>query len=260
MILSIIKYSQDDRRIDIFGKFLGIGEDKFRREIFEIYMHLLKILPVSFYKVFEEENHQSITLENSLELLAVNFPQFKLNLEFFDKILNYCIVIRNEKEQDNLFVDMKKDLFFLSRFYNNHRNTIEMLIYRSRNSLQNEEKIFLIAELVMKSNKEYGVDLTQALFIIKRNFKVKGEMIQLDSFVDFFVTEFKFIIKITDFVQVGIDCFLIIFNDIYKILQKIWELADLKKNGIIFYKEFEYVINIIMENIDIKLKVQELFK
>ena len=41
-ILAILKYSSEDSRIDIFRKFLGISNDRFRRDILDLYLIILK--------------------------------------------------------------------------------------------------------------------------------------------------------------------------------------------------------------------------
>jgi hypothetical protein len=261
MILSIIKYSPDDQRIDMFRKFLNIGDDKIKKEIFDCYIIILKILPFSFYKVFEEEESEYlITFEKSLQLLTENFPAFQFNLEFFDKILDICLLFKNEKEIKNLFIETKRDIFYLTRFYNKFKDTLENLLDLYKTSGRNEENYLKIAQQIILSNKEYNIDLTQSIEILKRNFKVIGDVIQIDSFLDFFVNKYTFMIKTKDFIRVATDSFFIIFNDLDKNVQKIWDFADFKKTGIIFYKEFESVMNVIMGSSEFKWKIPEYFK
>lgn len=52
-ILAIIQYSskiaiisEEDQKVDLFGKFLGIGEKKIRREILDLYLLILKCIYV----------------------------------------------------------------------------------------------------------------------------------------------------------------------------------------------------------------------
>jgi hypothetical protein len=47
-IAGIIKYSNDDKRIDMARKFLGIGENKLRIEIMENYITLLKSKKIKY--------------------------------------------------------------------------------------------------------------------------------------------------------------------------------------------------------------------
>lgn len=41
-IYSIMKYSAEDKRVDLNRRFLGIGDDRLRREVLDIYFILLK--------------------------------------------------------------------------------------------------------------------------------------------------------------------------------------------------------------------------
>jgi hypothetical protein len=41
-IMSILKYNMEDPKIDLFKKFLGVGDEQYRREIFDSYLLLLK--------------------------------------------------------------------------------------------------------------------------------------------------------------------------------------------------------------------------
>jgi hypothetical protein len=159
-----------------------------------------------------------------------------------------------------LFIETKRDLFYLSRFYKNFKDTFEDLLNKFKTSGQNEENYLKIAEQIIISNKEFNLDLTQTIDLIKRNFKVNSDKIQLDSFIDFFINKYSFMMKINIFVKVAINCFSIIFNDIDKNVQKIWDSADFKKTGIIFYKEFEEVMNITMNNTEFKWKIPDYFK
>jgi len=239
MILSIIKYSPEDHRIDLLRKFLGIGDDKVKKEIFDSYILTLKNLPISFYKVFEEgENNYLMTFENCMEIYMQKFPAFHLNIEALDKILRCCTIFKNEGEMENLSTEGKRDLFYLIRFYNKTNSAFKILLNKFRSLVQNEEKDIIIANQIITSNKEYELNLVQVLDILKRNFNVIGDKIQLDTFVTFFLDKYSFKIKLTDYMQQSYDCFGIIFNDLDKSLQKMWEIADFKRNGIIFFNEF----------------------
>ena len=112
----------------------------------------------------------------------------------------------------------------------------------------------------MVANKDYDLNLLMIADLLKRNFKMSDDKIQLDSFFDYFVNKYIFRIKITDFVQVSIESFSTIYADLDKIAQKIWENADAKKNGIIFYKEFENVMSELLCNSENKWKISEYFK
>lgn len=261
MILSIIKYSSEDHRVDLLRKFLGIGDDKIKREILDCYLTTLKNLPISFYKAFEDgENNFLMAIENCMELYNQKFPAFHLDVECLDRILRMCTIFKNEKIVENLSTEQKKDLYYLYRFYNNSNHYFEMCLNNFKNNIQNEEKDLNIADHIITSNREYELSLSMALDILKRNFTVIGDKVQLESFIDFFLDKYIFKIKITEFMQQTFECFGIIFSDLDKSLKKMWEIADFKRNGIIFYREFENVMNVLMGNSENKWKISEYFK
>ena len=41
-LMAIIEYSKEDNRVDLLRRFLGIGEDKLRREILDIFLSLIR--------------------------------------------------------------------------------------------------------------------------------------------------------------------------------------------------------------------------
>ena len=53
---------------------------------------------------------------------------------------------------------------------------------------------------------------------------------------------------------------IIIYNDLDKILLKMWEKADMKRNGVIFFREFEGVMNVFLGSSENKWKITEYFK
>jgi hypothetical protein len=48
IIMTIMKCSKDDVRVDVLRRFLGIGEDKVRREVLDMYLIFLKSI---FFKL-----------------------------------------------------------------------------------------------------------------------------------------------------------------------------------------------------------------
>lgn len=262
IISSIIKYSSQDHRIDLLRKFMGIGDDKIKREILDCYIFTLKHLPLSLYKAFEEgENNYFMTLENCIEIYVSKFSIYNLNIENLERILRHSIVIVNEKEIDEYTTEHKRDLFFLYRFYTKANHNFQLLFNNYKNQIQTSEKDVIIADMIIKANHEYNLNLAQVIDILKRNFTPIGDKIQLESFVDFFVTKYIFKIKINDFIQQSFECFNIIFNDLDRNLQEIWLKGDYKRCGIIHFKDFELMMNLVMgQNTENTWKISEYFK
>lgn len=260
-ILSIINYSSLDHIVNLLRKFLGIGDDKIRREILEYYLITLKNLPISFYKVFEEgENNYLMNFDNSMEIYLQKFPLFKLIIESLDKILRCCIVFKNEEEMDEIEMEKKRDMFYLSKYYSKSQASFKILLNNFKNNVQNEEKDINIADQIIIANREYELSLAMVLDWLKRNFNVSGENIRLETFLNYFLDKYYFKIKLTDFMEQSYHSFGIIYSDLDKNLMKMWDIADFKRNAIIFFKEFETVMNVIMGNSENKWKIQEYFR
>ncbi len=262
MLISIIKYAPEDTRIDLLRKFLGIGDDKIRREVLDCYLIVLKNLPISFYKIFEEETESAylMSLENCMEIYLSKFPLLSINIHALDKLLRSCTVVQNEKECESFGLESKKDVFYLMKYFQKQNASFQILLDGFRSNLKNEESYLSIADNIMIANKDYDLSLVLILDTLKRNFSFVDDKIQLESFLDYFVDKYSFKIKVADFVQISVESFAIIYADLDRIVQKIWMSADDKKNGIIFFKEFESVMNVLLGNSENKWKISEYFK
>jgi len=96
---------------------------------------------------------------------------------------------------------------------------------------------------------------------MKKNFKINNkEFVELDSFFDYFLNKFYFKIKVIDFVNVSVDMLIYVYISLNKILHKMWDNADEKRQGIIFVKEFEQVLSMLLGNRENKWKIAEYFK
>jgi len=260
MLMSILKYSTEDSRVDLMRKFLGIGDDKIRREILDCYLTVLKNLPISFYKIFDDtEAKYLMNLDTCMDIYMNKFPNYWIHKDCLDKLLRLCTIINNERELEDSGLENKKDTFYLMKYYQKQNDSFQKLL-NDFDKGKNEENYLLVADQIMIANREYELNLIQIVTILKKYFIMTEDKIQLDSFLDYFVNKIIFKIKITDFVQVSVDCFGIIYADLDKILQRMWENADSKKNGIIFFKEFESVLIVLLGNSENKWKISEYFK
>jgi len=261
MLMSILKYAAEDTRIDLLRKFLGIGDDKVRREILDSYLTVLKNLPISFYKLFEEGFPEYLmTLDSCMEIFFSKFPNFLIHTESLDKLLRKSQISKAEKEIENLGLESRKDIFLLMKYQNKQNSSFQFLLNEFKNKTKNEESYIIIADQIMLANREFDVNFFQIAELLKRNFSLVDDKIQLESFLDYFVEKFSFKVKVADFMQVCIDSFSIIYTDLDKYLVKMWETADVRRNGIIFFKEFEAVLNVLLGNSENKWKISDYFK
>lgn len=261
-ILSIIKYSPEDIRIDLLRRFLGVGDNKIQREVLDCFLTILKNLPISFYKIFEEtETGYIMYLEDCLELYKHKFSFYFLSPEALDKLIRPCEVYQGDYKLEDLGFETVRDKFLLHRFYEKSTNFIEKLLLDYKEKVKTDVDVFLIANQFMNANKDLEVNLNLTLDIFKMNFKTnRKDSIDLESFIDFFLKKFYFKIKVIDFVNVSVERLINVYNGLNKILNKMWDNADMKKNGIIFSKEFEQVLSALLGNSENKWKIAEYFK
>jgi hypothetical protein len=262
IILSIIKYSTEDTRIDLLRKFLGIADAKIQREILDCFLIILKNLPISFYKIFEEQESDYImNLEDCLDFYHQKFSYYCISSEALDKLLRPCEVLEGNKRLENLGYERTRDKFLLNRFYLKSPNFIEALLLEYSSKIKNEVDILLIANQFINANKDLEINLNLTLDIIKKNFKINNkEYIDLNSFFDYFLNKFYFKIKVIDFVNVSVDMLIYVYISLNKILHKMWDNADEKRQGIIFVKEFEKVLSMLLGNRENRWKIAEYFK
>ena len=260
-IISVMKNSAEDFRIDLFRKFLGLGEDKIKREVLDCYLSILKNLPVSFYKLFEEkESTMLMGFDISLDILKTKFGNYFIHITNIEKLLRKCELYKNDKELDNQGLESKKDVFFLQRYYEKSIYSFEILLNDFKTNSKTQENYLMIAEQIMIANKDYDINLFQIVDIIKRNFTLYDNKIQLESFLNYFVNKFALKIQINDFIQITVEALILIYSDLDKIAQKMWDNADTKRDGYIFFKEFESVMLVFLKNSENKWKITEYFK
>jgi hypothetical protein len=263
-ILSFLKYSSEDIRIDNFRKFLGIGQTRIRTEILDCFLILLKNLPISFYKLFldfEESNSFTIYLQDCLEIYINKFPNFFIHLESFNKLISACHLIKNNEEIGQSNLENKKHIFYLLNFKNKQKSFFNKLILDYKLKEKIEEDFLILSEQVMIGNKDFNLNLNQCKNIFNELFEMKNEKINLEKFCDFFLNIFIMKLNILDFVHLSLEIFNSLFSDIVKKLTNIWEKnLEAKNNGIIFYKDFEIILSSILYKSENKWKFSEYFK
>lgn len=268
LIISLVTYSNEDMRIDYFRRFLRIGENSIRREILDGYLTILKNLPISFYKIFEEEEaNYLMNLDICFNIYKNKFPHFKLSIEAFDKIIRVSEIY--DSNNNNILsgetnYESVRDKFLLTNFYNKNVGIIEGILNDYKEEKINDIDAIEIANMFMSANSEFEMNLVYVLDIFKLNFTIieeeKHEKIELQSFFDFFLKKYFFKIKIIDFINISTDRLIYIYNSIDKIITNIWNKADVMKNGSIYFKEFDGLMRNLLGKGENKWKISEYFK
>jgi len=260
-ILSIIKYSPEDIRIDTVRRFLGIGDGKILREVLDCYLALLKNLPISFYKIFvDNESGYMINLDECLEIYNNKFANYHLGNENIEKLIKACDVYLDDKKLEDFGYEPTLNKFLLDRFYKRNFIFIEGLLEEYQKKTQNEIELMTLANQFIIANRDLDVNYNMAEVIIKENFIIRENVVELDSFFTYFLNKYQFKMRIIKFVNLSLERLLNVYNSLDSILNKLWESADCKKQGIIFAKEFDRVIEFLMGNSEFKWKIKDYFK
>ena len=263
-VMSIIKYSSNDPRIESSGKFLGIGNIKLRTEILDLFLILLKNIPVSFFKLFDDYEISDsflIPVDTCVEIYMTKFFSYKIYLENFEKMIKFSKIFKNEHEvQEDLGKYYKTDIYYLQRYYIKSRDAFESLLTDFKSFKSKDNYTIEIIEHLIMSNIEFDISLSMGMDILKRNFKFTNDVIILDSFFDFFLDIYLIKIKVLDFVQISLECFCAIYSDLDRKLYKMWQKVNLEKDSIMLYKDFENALVLILGNNDDIWKFTEYFK
>lgn len=263
-IMSIINYSAEDIRIDNMRRFMGLsGEEPLRIQILDCFLILLKNLPISFFKLFdiiEFSQTLLISIEAGIEIYSSKFQNYFIGLVSFEKIIRETKIYKNEVLLEEMSIDRKKDVFFLTRYYQKSAAHFENLVKDFKDNNKNEENAIKIAEHIILSNKEYELNLIDCLNILKRNFNLPNDFLSLELFLSFFLDRYSMKIKILEFVQISLETFIVIYTDLEQKISKIWNRIEVERKGIIFYKEFEVILLDLLKSNENVWKFQEYFK
>jgi hypothetical protein len=268
-ILSVIKYANEDNRVNIFRKFLAIGDKQTHQEIVEIYIVLLKSIPISFVKLFDSfesydsyhKNSPFISTDLCFEIYSQKLNNFNFQLETKDKIIKMTKVTDINNKYIYLNEVKKFDYFTLIRFYNKSEIFIGDLFKDYKESKKTKEKLDNFIEPFTIPNKDFCLNNQQVENIFRRCFKINEEFINLDEFFTFFTKKYTFSIRISDFIEICYNNAIDVFNAVEKRLEKLFLEYDSRKNGMMYFKDFEPMMHKILDfkTKDNKWKINDYF-
>jgi hypothetical protein len=273
-IMTIFKYCSEDNRVDLFRKFLGIGDDRIRREILDNYLIILKNLPVSFFKLFEDDYKSYLmNTEMCFEILFQKFPNYEMVFINKDQIISSSLVSssNNDKEEELLSKEFnpetKLNMFLLNRLYNRSLifiNSINTELISNHDAEVQYDKFYENFTLVNKEfeflNDIHIFDIFQKNFELYKNTEKNDYFIKSESFLNYFLKKSFFKIRIVDFLEISFNSLISIYGGLEKKIYKLYDDADFRKNGYILYKEFEDILLNLIGNTENKWKINELFK
>lgn len=268
-ILSIIKYSNEDDRVNIFRKFLAIGDKQTHQEMVDIYLILLKSISISFFKLFDSfENYDSyknnspfMSTDLCFEIYSQKLNNYNFQIETKDKIFKMTYVSDINNKYIKLNEIRKFDYFTLTRFYNKADIFIGDLFKNYKENKKITEKLEIFVDPFSIINRDFFLNKHQVQNIFSRCFKIQNDSINLDEFFLFFTKKYYFMIRISDFIEICYNNATDVLNAVEKKIEKLFFEYDLKKNGMMYFKDFESLMNKILDfkTNDNKWKINDYF-
>ena len=164
------------------------------------------------------------------------------------------------KEMVNVASQQKKmEYYYLNRFAEKSIVYFNSLVQLSKNNVRESNLMYLVTSIV-EANAVLGLDREKCVDVLKRNFKVdeKRNVIELDSFLEFFVNKVVFKIQVYEYCEFVFKGLVMIYQNIEKKINHV--LIELNiSDGLIYYKEFEVILMKLINNNEIRWKVPNYF-
>jgi len=198
------------------------------------------------------------------EIYYNKFPLHFLIENNLDEIISTS-VISAEENQITLKTHSKKiEHFYLSRFHNKSALFFNDLTDEYIKNPKNDKilKINKITDLFIMANKEFDIDYKTALEIFKNNFRFvkEEEIIEFESFMEFFKIKRKFSIKIIQFMDITFDFIVNMYKTIESQIKLFCLNCKEMSNNFLVYKDFEEVLCKLIPNFENKWMINDYFK
>ena len=281
-ILGVQIYYLKDKRIQTFGRFLGIG-DPIRKEVLDVYLAFLRNLPISFFRMFED-NYKSYTIKTNecYEIYYCCLHNYKLIYNLKYDILKKTKVYINNKEtkleninihtryssNNNSFKKMSKKLSHIS--INNNVGECNNIVFNEEDvkfdllCLTNiKDKSFLFVDKLINQykqgieyiclktiieqfkliNKEYNINDYEAKRIIDKYFVIEGNKLYLESFVEFYNNKhLSFKLNMSEYIDFTLNVLTKIYNQIEEFVLIQCKIIDYNNLGYLTIETFKDVL------------------
>lgn len=166
----------------------------------------------------------------------------------------------NDKEYKYVNEDKIYEYMLVNRFYQKAYVFLNELLADFRNNGKTHEVLEKFYESFAFSNKEFNIKYQEFNQIFHKLFKIEDGKIDLESFFSFFHDKkYTFKIKNDDFIDISLETIISEHDYLIDRLNIMFEVVDVRKLGIIYFKEFEELMVKIFSNIDTRWKNNEYF-
>lgn len=198
------------------------------------------------------------------EIYYNKFPLHYLIENNLDEIISLSTLIAEENEIILKSHSQKIEYFYLTKFYNKSTLFFNDLMEEYNKNPKNDKILQMkkIEDLFLIANKEFQLSHQTAVAIFNNNFKFvkENEIIDFESFMEFFKIKRKFSIKIIQFLEITFD-FIV---NMYKTIESQIKLFCLNckeiANNCLVYKNFEDVLTKLVPNFENKWMINDYFK
>ena len=297
-ILSIFRNCDEDFRINLIRRFLTlsllnssknnglnnkdnnaiiqINKDNLRREILDVYLILLKALPVSFYKIYDEEYYNYlISIDFCFEIYHSKLQEYDLIKDTRDIIIKCCYIYSGDKEiggslnnsTDNtgnyagMPFNSRIDYFYICRFFSRSYVFVNDLINEYKNGEKTSKEYIKLIDQFVVATKEFNISENYVVNLLTQYFGLNQTRKEFDiiKLVNIQSKKYVFKMKLSEFIEETIKRIIHIHQNIEEKIVRIYESFDKEKNNRIEKPVFNEIINSIYPNNDNKWKVNEYF-
>lgn len=182
-----------------------------------------------------------ITTHQCFEIYFSKFKEFQLIKENKDNLLRISTLYEDEKELKTVDKETKFYIFNLSRFLSKSNYFIHEIIV---DFSQNKRKTIYFSELYQlfcSVINDLEVPEHEFLKLVTRLLKydINNKTIDLESIIDFHDQKLMLKMKVQEFLEMSLKSVINLLSLLEKVINNIFDQYDVKRNEIMFFKEFQ---------------------
>lgn len=262
-ILGLLRYSKDDKRIDLFRRFLCIGDNPIKNEAVNVILVILQNLPTTLIKLYSNEmNFETFYLSTEM-----CFEIYHKKLKFLNLIIhNKSAILINtkvfdEKEKNKILITetKKADLFFLSRMFTKSFAYISDLKYKVKNKYKEYEDLKQLMSRFSFDNEEFNFTDIEIMNLFNRNLQIVDKKIYLPSLIALFDLKYKFQISLIDFIEITNIRLSYLFDKLEEQALFVFRDADINAKKYFEINDFDIALKKMIQIPLDKNKISDLF-
>ncbi len=266
-ILALLNYSKEDKRIDLFRRFLKVGNYSIKSEVVDALLIILQNIPVTLYKLYSNEmdfENYYLSTEICFEIYYTKLKHLSLITQNkSDVLLNTKVFNEKEKKKKDKLILLqegkKADLFYLSRMFKKSLVYMSDLNYEYKNKQKEYEDCDTLIKRFVFDNSEFQFTERDAYDLFERNFKIVDNKISLQSILELFNLNYSFQIKLLDFIEATNNKLMYLYDKLEEKALTVFRECDKGDKKYLELKDFDVAIKRMIEKPLDKSQVIDLF-